>query len=120
MMHARTMALILGAVIFSAAGQLLLKAGARQMAGLGRLDFLLAAARNGHVLAGLAAWGVSTICWLYVLRTLPLSRAYGLTSLTYVLVPLASAVVFGEQLRRLHGLGTLLIVVGVLCLLAGD
>jgi drug/metabolite transporter (DMT)-like permease len=47
-------------------------------------------------------------------------RAYGLTSLTYALVPLASVYVFSEQLRRLHGLGTVLIIMGVACLLFGD
>ena len=45
MMHPRTLLLILGAIAFSAAGQVLLKAGARQLAGHGRLGFLLAALR---------------------------------------------------------------------------
>ena len=114
------MVLILGVVAFSAVGQLFLKAGAQHLAGLGRLEFLLAAARDRHVLSGLAAWTASTLCWLYVLRVAPLSRAYGLTSLTYVLVPLASVYVFGEQVRRLHGVGTVLIILGVACLLSGD
>ena len=120
MMQARTMGLILGAVAFSATGQLLLKSGARQLAGLGRHEFLLAAFRDVHVLAGLVAWTASTLCWLYVLRVAPLSRAYGLTSLTYVLVLLASVHLFGEQLRRVHVVGTALIVVGIACLLSGD
>ncbi len=120
MMQGKTVVLILGAVAFSAMGQLLLKSGARHPAGLGRLEFLLAAARDIHVLSGLAAWAASTVCWLYVLRVAPLSRAYGLSSLIYVLIPLASVYVFGEQVRRLHGLGTALIILGVACLLAGD
>ena len=99
-MQGKTIVLISCAVAFSAVGQLLLKSGARQLAGLGRLEFFLAAARNMHVLAGLACWIAWTLCWLYVLRVAPLSRAYGLTSLTYVLVPLASVYIFGEQLRR--------------------
>ena len=114
------MVLILGAVAFSAVGQLLLKSGAQRLAGLGHLEFLLAAARDVRVLSGLAAWAASTICWLYVLRVAPLSRAYLLSSLTYLLIPLASVYVFGEQLRRLHGVGTVLIILGVACVLAGD
>jgi uncharacterized membrane protein len=66
------------------------------------------------------AWAASTLCWLYVLRVAPLSRAYGLTSLTFVLVPLASVQLFGEQFRRVDGVGTVLIIIGVTCLLAGD
>lgn len=120
MMAGRTVMLILGAVAFSVTGQLFLKAGTAHLTGLGRLDFLLTAARDWHILLGLAAWMGSTVCWLYVLRVAPLSRVYGLTSLTYVLVPLTSAFLFGEQLRRLHGLGTIFILTGVACLLLGD
>lgn len=120
MMPGRTMVLIVGTVAFSVLGQLFLKAGVQRLTGLGRVEFLLAAARNPHVLSGLAAWAASTVCWLYVLRAAPLSRAYPLTSLTYVLLPLASVFVFGEQLRRLHGVGTVLILIGVACVLSGD
>jgi multidrug transporter EmrE-like cation transporter len=120
MLQGKTMVLILGAVAFSVVGQLFLRSGAQHLAGLGRLEFLLAAARDLRVLSGLAAWMASTVCWLYVLRVAPLSRAYGLTSLTYVLVPLASVYIFGEQLRRLHAVGTVLIIIGVACVLAGD
>jgi drug/metabolite transporter (DMT)-like permease len=120
MMQGRTIVLILAAVAFSAAGQLFLKSGAQRLAGLGRTDFLFAAFRDLHVLSGLAAWAASTVCWLYVLRVAPLSRAYGLTSLTYVLILGASVFVLGEQVRRLHVVGTLLIVVGIACLLTGE
>ena len=119
-MDGRTIALILGAVGFSAAGQLLLKAGAAHLAGLGRRDFLLGAARDPYVLAGIAALAVSTLCWLHVLRVAPLARAYGVSSLTYVIVPVASLLVFGERLRGVHVFGTVLILVGVACLLSGD
>jgi drug/metabolite transporter (DMT)-like permease len=115
MIQARTMGLILGAVMFSVLGQLFLKAGAGHVAGLGRLEFLLAAARNRYVVSGLVAWAASTICWLYVLRVTPLSRAYVLTSLTYVFIPLASVYVFGERIRPLYAVGTVLIIIGVAC-----
>ena len=114
------MVLILSAIAFSATGQVLLKSGAQHLAGLGRFEFLLAAARDVRVLSGLAAWIAWTLCWLYVLRVAPLSRAYGLTSLTYVLVPLASVYVLGEQVRRMHVAGIMLITVGIACVLASD
>ena len=120
MMQTKTMVLVLCAVAFSALGQLFLKSGALRVAGAGRLAFLLAAARDMHVLAGLVAWVASTLCWLYVLRVAPLSRAYGLTSLTYVLILVASVAFLGEQARRLHVVGALLIMVGIACLLSGD
>jgi multidrug transporter EmrE-like cation transporter len=120
MIRGKTLALVLSAVAFSALGQLFLKSGARRQAGLGGREFLLAAARDPHVVAGLVAWIASTLCWLYVLRVTPLSRAYGLTSLTYVLVFLASVYAFGEQVRRVHLVGTVLIIIGLACLLSGD
>jgi drug/metabolite transporter (DMT)-like permease len=120
MIRGNTLALILCAVSFSAAGQLLLKSGAQRQSGLSRLEFLLAAASDRHVLAGIVAWVASTLCWLYVLRVTPLSRAYGLTSLTYVVVFLAGVYALGEQVRRVHVVGTVLIIVGVACLLSGD
>jgi undecaprenyl phosphate-alpha-L-ara4N flippase subunit ArnF len=119
-MQAKILALVLGAVLFSVVGQLLLKSGAGHLAGLGRLGFLLAAFRNVHVLSGLVAWAASTICWLYVLRVAPLSRAYGLTSLTYVFIFLSSVFLLGERVRPVHAVGTVLIVVGIACLLSGE
>ncbi len=75
---------------------------------------------HGYFHQRLVAWIASTICWLYVLRVAPLSIAYGLTSLTYVLILMASVFLFGEQVRRLHVVGTVLIVIGIACLLSGD
>jgi hypothetical protein len=91
MMQGKTMVLILGAVAFSVLGQLFLKSGAQHLAGLGRLEFLGAAARDMHVVLGIVAFAASTLCWLYVLRVAPLSRAYGLTSLTYLRASTSSA-----------------------------
>jgi multidrug transporter EmrE-like cation transporter len=119
-MTRQTMVFILSAVAFSATGQLLLKSGAQGLAGLSGVDFLIGAARDVRILAGLAAWVAWTVCWLYALRVAPLSRAYGLTSLTYVLIPLASVYLFGEHVRRLHVVGITLITAGIACVLAGD
>ena len=101
-------------------GQLLLKAGGQHLAGLGRCEFLIAAARDLYVVSGLAAWAASTLCWLYVLRVAPLSKVYVLTSFTYVVIPVASIYLFGEQIRRLHVVGMVLIIMGIACVLAAD
>ena len=119
-MPTKTIALIVGAVVFSVLGQLLLKSGAGHISTLNRGAFLLAAARDFHVVMGIASLAASTICWLYVLRVAPLSRTYGITSLTYVITPMASVLLFGEQMRRVHVVGTLLIVVGIAFLVSGD
>jgi undecaprenyl phosphate-alpha-L-ara4N flippase subunit ArnF len=120
MMPGSTVALILCAVAFSTLGQLFLKSGAQHLAGLGRLEFLRAVVWDTRILSGLAAWITSTLCWLFVLRVAPLSKAYGLTSFTYVLIFMASVFVLGEPVGRLHALGTVLIIIGIACLLSGD
>ena len=71
MMQAKTLVLVLGSVLFSVAGQLLLKSGTQRVSTASQSSFLLAAFRDAHVAAGLAAWIASTICWLYVLRVAP-------------------------------------------------
>lgn len=119
-MPATTLVLILGAVAFSATGQLFLKTGTQHVTAAGQIDFLLASARDWHVIGGVVALAASTLCWLYVLRVAPLSRAYLMASLTYVVVPIASTFLFGEQLRRVQVVGMLLIVGGIACLIAGD
>src|SRR5688500_5757290 len=85
-MSITTGVLLLSAIVFSTAGQLLLKSAAHDLAGLGRFDFLVAALRDARVVSGLAAWAIWTACWLQVLRVTPLSKAYALTSLTYVII----------------------------------
>ena len=119
-MQGRTMLLVLSAVTFSASGQVLMKSGAQRLAGVDRFEFLFSVMRDISVLSGLIAWSASTLCWLYVLRVTPLSRAYGFTSLTYVCVFLAGVFLFGEPVRRMHAIGTMLIVIGIACLFAGD
>lgn len=119
MMPLQTIALILGAVACSALGQLLLKSGARHLSELDAHQFLFAAVRDVRVLSGLAAWIGSTVCWLYALRIAPLSKAYGLNSLTYLLILVASVYLFNEQVRPLHGVGAALIIIGVACVLSG-
>jgi undecaprenyl phosphate-alpha-L-ara4N flippase subunit ArnF len=120
MIQPATLMLVLCSVLFSVAGQLLLKSGTQRVTSATQSGFLIAAFRDMHVVLGLTAWVASTVCWLFVLRVAPLSRAYGLTSLTYVLIFLSSVFLLDEQVRRVHVLGTLLIVSGIACLLAGD
>ena len=75
-MPVTTGVLVLSALAFSLAGQLLWKSAAHDLAALGRVDFLLAAVRDARIVSGLAAWAMWTICWLQVLRVMPLSKAY--------------------------------------------
>ncbi|MFY1663043.1 4-amino-4-deoxy-L-arabinose-phosphoundecaprenol flippase subunit ArnF [Pseudomonas sp. Pseu.R1] len=67
------------------------------------------------VLAAIAAYGLSMLCWLGALRDLPLSRAYSLLSVSYALVYLLAAFLpfFNETLTVSRTVGVTLIVLGV-------
>ena len=106
--------------LFSVAGQLFLKSGAQHLAGLGRLEFLLAAVPRRACPVG--ARGLGRFDDLLALRSPSRAVVEGLRADQPHLRarPLASVYLFGEQVRRLHVVGTVLIVIGVACLLSGD
>lgn len=58
--------------------------------------------------------GVGLLLWFFVLSRFPLSQAYGLLSLMYVVMYLGAWQVLGEPLTVARSLGCLLIGAGVL------
>ena len=99
--------LILVGVLLNAAAQLLLKAGTNAMP-LG-----LRLAIEPHILAGLACYVVSVVVWIVALSRVPVSVAYPMLSIGYVVNALAAWYLLGEAVTpmRLAGIG--IIVLGV-------
>jgi undecaprenyl phosphate-alpha-L-ara4N flippase subunit ArnE len=64
-------------------------------------------------LAAVALYGLVTIGWVYFLKTVPLSRAYPVMALSYVVVPVLASAVFGEALGARYWIGMLLLVGGI-------
>lgn len=66
------------------------------------------------LLLGLLGYLASMVCWFFALRRLPLSRAYALLSLSYILV-WATALWLQHEVFTLQGLvGVLLVMAGVM------
>jgi drug/metabolite transporter (DMT)-like permease len=65
------------------------------------------------VVLGLACYVIGAVFWLLVLSRLDLSLAYPMLALTYILIPLASQFVLGEQVPSLRWLGVGIVFVGV-------
>jgi drug/metabolite transporter (DMT)-like permease len=105
-----TLALILTSVAMICSGQLLFKAvGQKLQAGY-------AVTSPGVVLlAGVAVgiYGLATLLWIHVLRTVPLTKAYPFMALSFVAVPLGSIAFFSEHVRPQYVVGTTLIIAGV-------
>lgn len=101
-------------IVLMALGQLMFKrVGSDLGAVTGLSDGSL---RNSTVLvfvAALVLYFGATILWILVLRDLPLSKAYPVMALTYLLVPLGSRFYLGEPLSSDQLLGLALIVGGV-------
>ena len=102
--------LLLFACLSAAAGQLLLKAGASGRSGW--IEFV-----NWQVLAGLSGYALSTLVWVYCLSRLPLRVVYPYTALTFVLVVAGAVLVFGERAGWRAGLGTGLVLGGLLLIM---
>ena len=57
--------------------------------------------------------GVAMLLWLWVLRRVPVSVAYPMLSINFVLVALAARLIWQESYTLRQWLGTLAIVAGV-------
>jgi multidrug transporter EmrE-like cation transporter len=111
-------ALLLASVLFGAAGQILMKWGIASPRPLFQVQApWLRMFVSWPVLAGLFAYGISSVFWLLTLRRLDLSLAYPMVSLGYVVVLIAGCFLFQETISVSRWLGVALILLGV-CFLA--
>lgn len=115
-----TVLLLLTSIGLATAGQLLLKAG---MVRVGEFSDVL----DDHGVAGLAlrmltmwqvpvglgVFALSAVFWLFVLSRVPLSTAYPVVSLSYVLILAFSVIVLGERPGVTVWAGALLIMTGI-------
>lgn len=104
--------LILTPLMISA-GQVLFKltsarTGAPDAAGLLRL------LADPYLIAAFVIYGVGTIVWVYVLKSVPLSVAYSFMALTFCAVPLLAWLLLGETLSLRYAAGAALIMAGLL------
>ena len=105
-------------VLLNAAAQLLLKGGTNRL-GVITLDAgswastLARMAQEGYFVAGVALYGISLIVWIIGLSRVPVSIAYPMLSLGYIVNAIAAHYLFGEAVTAQRWLGIGFIVVGV-------
>jgi drug/metabolite transporter (DMT)-like permease len=61
----------------------------------------------------IAIYAGATIFWIHLLRFVPLSKAYPYMALSFVIVPILSAILFKEHLSAKYLLGIAMIVGGI-------
>ena len=111
-----TFSLILAGVLLNAAAQLLLKAGTNAV---GQFEFAAASivpvgwklATEPHIVGGLACYVISVVVWIMGLSRVPVSVAYPMLSLGYVVNALLAWWLFGEDItvQKLAGIGFILL-----------
>jgi len=106
-MSAASFGLVLVGVLLNAAAQLLLKAGTNAMPLGPRL------ALEPHILGGLACYAVSVVVWVIALSRVPVSIAYPMLSIGYIVNAVAAWYLFGETLSTMKLAGIGVIVAGV-------
>ena len=110
--------LILTGVLLNAAAQLLLKAGTNR---IGAFEFSVTnivpiakvVAVQPHILGGLACYGISVVVWIMALSRVPVSIAYPMLSIGYVVNAVAAWYLFGESLTAQKLIGIAFICLGV-------
>ncbi|MGC3982728.1 MAG: SMR family transporter [Steroidobacteraceae bacterium] len=117
-MTAAAFALILTGVLLNACAQLLLKAGTNA---IGHIEFsgagIWAVAPRlmfePHILGGLACYAISVVVWIGALSRTPVSMAYPMLSIGYIVNALAAWYLFAEALTPTRVAGIAVIIVGV-------
>ena len=117
-MSAVTFALLMTGVLLNAAAQLLLKAGTNAV---GQFEFSaqnilpvgMKLALEPHIAGGLACYVVSVAVWIVGLSRVPVSIAYPMLSVGYIVNAAAAWYLFGESLTAQKLIGIAFIVCGV-------
>lgn len=115
--------LLLFAVFSSAGGQIMLKhgmKGAVATAGRDGGSVALRAATSPWVVLGLVVFAVSALAWMSTLAKVPLSIAYPFNALGYLLIVGAGATVLHERTSMWTWGGSLLVVIGLATVMAGQ
>jgi len=123
-MTSSAFALLLTGVLLNAGAQLLLKAGTNAL-GVITLsrdswpDTLMRMATQGHFILGAACYVLSLFVWILGLSRVPVSVAYPLLSIGYIINAIAAHYLFGEAVTTTKWLGIGFIVIGVWLLAKG-
>ena len=117
-MTSSAFAFLFTGVLLNAGAQLLLKAGTNALGVISLTrenwwDVLWKMGTQGHFVAGVACYMVSLLVWIMGLSRVPVSVAYPMLSLGYVINAIAAHYLLGESVTLARWLGIGFIVLGV-------
>lgn len=100
-------------VLLASIGQLLLKLSVSGRDPADGLGTFLCLSTNPYFLSGIFLYVLTTAGWMWALSEFPLSKAYPVLALSFVLVPVLAWVFLGEGLGARQVAGMVLIMIGV-------
>ena len=108
-------AMLVGFAFLLSFGQILLKYVAISLKGENSdlLTLGIQVVLNPFAWAALGLYLCATVCWVLVLRSVPLTIAYPFAALGFVIVPVATYFLFHEPLTLKYGLGTASVIFGL-------
>jgi drug/metabolite transporter (DMT)-like permease len=97
------------------ASEVLLKIGASETAAPGTaVEWLgIGGLKSAWVWGGIGCLILSFLCWIYVLRHMPLSVAFPLSNVIHVFVPISSWIWLGESISFRRWCGIFIVVCGL-------
>lgn len=108
--------IVLFGVLLNALGQIALKAGAKKIGYIGtHSDFfsILQSAINTPIFLGLFCYAASVTVWIIALSRVPVSTAYPMLSLGYIVVSLLAYLLFNEPISFHKFIAITVIIFGV-------
>jgi multidrug transporter EmrE-like cation transporter len=121
-MTARLLAILLTSITLGAVGQLMLRQVARVLTApsqVGLWRWLISVFTGPTILAAFVLFAVSALLWIAALRETPLTVAYPMVALSYIIIFVGSYFLFAEPITLTKLLGAVLVVAGIIVIHLG-
>lgn len=106
--------LMLVCVIGISAGQILFKLASPDIPRTLQAELWISFLLNKYLVLALLIYGISTFLWIFALKNIALTIAYPFMALAFIIVPLTSHLILGEELRLNTIFGACIIIAGLI------
>jgi multidrug transporter EmrE-like cation transporter len=112
-------AVLLVSIVFAVSGQLTLKSAMDRVGRIGSKQVaaptqtILKVAREPRLWIGLTLFGISAAFWLVALSRVPLSVAYPIVGVSYIIIVLFSRLLLHEHVPPMRWIGVIVVAIGI-------
>ncbi len=121
-MTSRLITILLASIVLGATGQLMLRYAARLLGApsqLGIWRWVVTVFSTPWILGAFALFAISALGWIVALREVPLTVAYPVGALAYIIIFTGSYFLFAEPITWTKIIGAALIVTGIIIIHLG-